>query len=61
MLRTWLWQSSLPQQGYRAITLFVELVLWENEGHVTFLSNPEIVGKDLVARVRPLATEDTTA
>jgi pimeloyl-ACP methyl ester carboxylesterase len=38
-----------------------ELVLWENEGHVTFLSNPEIVHKDLVARVRPLATEDATA
>jgi len=33
-----------------------ELVLWENEGHLTFLSNPTMVLKELVARVRPLAT-----
>ena len=32
-----------------------ELLLWENEGHLTFLSNPEMVRKELVARVRPLA------
>jgi pimeloyl-ACP methyl ester carboxylesterase len=33
-----------------------ELVLWEHEGHLTFLSNPEMVRKELGARVRPLAT-----
>lgn len=33
-----------------------ELLLWENEGHLTFLTNPEMVRKELVARVRPLAT-----
>jgi pimeloyl-ACP methyl ester carboxylesterase len=33
-----------------------ELVVWEHEGHLTFLSNPQMVLKDLVARVRPLAT-----
>ena len=35
-----------------------ELLLWENEGHLTFLTNPEMVRKELVARVRPLATAD---
>ncbi|HEY1389921.1 MAG TPA: alpha/beta hydrolase [Ktedonobacterales bacterium] len=34
-----------------------ELVLWENEGHLTFLSNPALVLKELVVRVRPLAAE----
>lgn len=33
-----------------------DLVLWDNEGHLTFLSNPEMVLNELVARVRPLAT-----
>jgi pimeloyl-ACP methyl ester carboxylesterase len=33
-----------------------ELLLWEREGHLTFLTNPEMVLKELVARVRPLAT-----
>ncbi|HEU5437655.1 MAG TPA: alpha/beta hydrolase [Ktedonobacterales bacterium] len=32
-----------------------ELLLWEHEGHLTFLSNPEMVLNELVARVRPLA------
>jgi pimeloyl-ACP methyl ester carboxylesterase len=32
-----------------------ELVLWEREGHLTFLSDPQMVLKELVARVRPLA------
>lgn len=32
-----------------------ELVLWEHEGHLTFLSNPTMVLDELVARVRPLA------
>jgi pimeloyl-ACP methyl ester carboxylesterase len=32
-----------------------ELLLWEQEGHLTFLTNPELVRKELVARVRPLA------
>lgn len=36
-----------------------ELLLWEHEGHLTFLTNPELVRKELVARVRPLATGDT--
>lgn len=35
-----------------------ELVVWQNEGHLTFLSNPQMVLEDLVARVRPLATEN---
>jgi pimeloyl-ACP methyl ester carboxylesterase len=35
---------------------YKELVLWENEGHLTFLSNPEMVRQELVARVRPLTT-----
>jgi pimeloyl-ACP methyl ester carboxylesterase len=35
-----------------------ELVLWENEGHLTFLSNPTMVRKELVVRVRPLAVVD---
>lgn len=34
-----------------------ELLVWEQEGHLTFLSNPELVRKDLVARVRPLAPQ----
>jgi pimeloyl-ACP methyl ester carboxylesterase len=33
-----------------------ELLLWENEGHLTFLTSPEMILKELVARVRPLAT-----
>ena len=33
-----------------------ELQLWENEAHLTFLTNPEKILKELVARVRPLAT-----
>jgi len=32
-----------------------ELVLWENEGHLPVLSNPTMVLKELVVRVRPLA------
>jgi pimeloyl-ACP methyl ester carboxylesterase len=35
---------------------YKELVLWENEGHVTFFSNPEMVRRDLVAHLRPLVT-----
>ncbi len=33
-----------------------ELQLWENEAHLTFLTNPEKILGELVARVRPLAT-----
>lgn len=33
-----------------------ELLLWEHEGHLTFLTSPEMVLKELVARVRPQAT-----
>jgi len=35
-----------------------ELLLWENEGHLTFLTNPEMILKEVVARVRPLAAGD---
>jgi pimeloyl-ACP methyl ester carboxylesterase len=34
-----------------------ELLLWEREGHLTFLSNPTLVRDELVARVRPLVLE----
>jgi len=30
--------------------------LWENEAHLAFLTNPEKILKELVVRVRPLAT-----
>ena len=33
-----------------------ELLVWEQEGHLTFLTHPELVRKELVTRVRPLAT-----
>ena len=36
-----------------------EVLVWEHEGHLTFLSNPELVRKELVARVRPLTTGGT--
>jgi pimeloyl-ACP methyl ester carboxylesterase len=32
-----------------------ELVLWEDEAHLTFLTNPEKIHQELVSRVRPLA------
>jgi pimeloyl-ACP methyl ester carboxylesterase len=35
------------------------LVVWENEGHLTTLSNPTMVLRELVARVRPLVLEGT--
>lgn len=38
-----------------------ELVLWEDEAHLTFLTNPEKVHQELIARVRPLALAETTA
>ena len=31
-----------------------ELLLWENEDHLTFLTNPEMIRKEVVTRVRPL-------
>jgi pimeloyl-ACP methyl ester carboxylesterase len=31
------------------------LVLWEDEAHLTFLTNPEKIHRELVARVRPVA------
>jgi pimeloyl-ACP methyl ester carboxylesterase len=34
-----------------------ELTLWENEGHLTFLSNPKMVLVELIGRVRPLAVD----
>ena len=33
-----------------------ELRIWENEAHLTFLTNPEKILGELVVRVRPLAT-----
>jgi pimeloyl-ACP methyl ester carboxylesterase len=37
-----------------------ELVVWEHEGHLTFLSNPQMVRDELVARVRRLASGSCT-
>jgi pimeloyl-ACP methyl ester carboxylesterase len=53
-----LYTPAQPVQEYVAILQapHKELVLWENEGHITFLTNPELVHKELVARVRSLAT-----
>ncbi len=32
-----------------------ELILWDDQAHLTFLTNPEKVRKELVTRVRPAA------
>ena len=34
-----------------------ELVLWEHEGHLAFLSNPRFVRDELMSRVPPLIRE----
>lgn len=38
-----------------------ELVLWEDEAHLTFLTNPEKIHRELVARVRPVARQERIA
>ncbi|HEX9037896.1 MAG TPA: alpha/beta hydrolase [Ktedonobacterales bacterium] len=38
-----------------------ELVVWDDEGHLTFLTNPEKIHGELLARVRPVASKALVA
>jgi pimeloyl-ACP methyl ester carboxylesterase len=52
-----LYTPAQPVEAYVATLRapWKELVLWEDEAHLTFLTNPAKIHQELVSRVRPLA------